>query len=189
MAIEIQYEDDVTGYLARVRGSDGRWNSSARSDSRGYYNSRDEEQTYSFSFNHTASVAGQYSFYFQNTSTTGMAFVLSHIGLNSDLGANVKLWRVSGTAGDGVAFTPAQANLSSSNTATAIALEDGGGTTISGLTPITLQDYVKIPIEGHAEMRTDDRVRLSQNEAIALEVDAVTSGAPHVFGTMFGFFE
>jgi len=188
MAIEIQYEDDVLGFLSTVKGSNGRMNSSSRSDSRGYYNSRDVKQTYSFSYDHTASAAGQYSFYFKNTSST-KEFVLSHIGINSDLGGKIKLWRVSGTAGDGVTITPPNSNLSQSQTADATVLHDGGGTAISGLTQVSCLDYLLVGIDGHEEFRTDDRVRLSQNEAIALEVDAVTSGTPHVFGAVFGYFE
>lgn len=188
MAIEQSYEDDVTGFMARVKGSDSRGNVSSRSDSRGYYNSRDKEQSYSASFSHPASVAAEYSLYFQNTSTS-KEFVLSTIGLNSDLGANVKLWRVTGTAANGVTLTPTNENLSSSITADAICIEDGAGTPISGLTNANLIDYVKIPVDGVREMLLDDRIRLSQNEAIAIEVDAVTSGTPLVFGRLAGYYE
>ena len=52
-----------------------------------------------------------------------------------------------------------------------------------------LIDYVLIPVDGVREMFLDDRVRLSQNEAIAIEVDAVTSGTPLVFGRFFGYYE
>ena len=48
---------------------------------------------------------------------------------------------------------------------------------------------MKVGIDGHEELRLDDRVRLGQNDAIALEVDAVTSGTPLVFGVLFGYFE
>jgi len=188
MAIEQLYEDDVTGYLARVKGSDGRANVSSRSDSRGYYVSRDRQLAFSACFSHPTSAAGQYSFYFKNTSST-KDFVVSTIGLNSDLGAQIKLWRVSGTAANGVTLTPTNENLSSSVTADATCLEDGAGTAISGLTNENLLDYALIPVDGVRELLADDRVRLSQNEAIAIEVDAVTSGTPLVFGRMAGFFE
>ena len=188
MAVEQQYEDDVTGFLARTKGSDGRSNSSARSDSRGYYNSRDRAQSYGASFSHPASAAGQYSLYFKNTSST-KDFVVSTVGLNSDLGAQIKLWRVTGDAGDGVALTPTNENLSSSHAADAICIEDGAGTAISGLSNANLIDYVLVSVDGSREMLLDDRVRLSQNEAIAIEVDAVTSGTPLVFGRLDGYFE
>lgn len=188
MSIKQKYADDVTGFSADVLGSDGRGNVSARADSRGFYNSRDRKQTYSASFDHTASANGQYSFYFKNTSPL-LTFVLSGISVNSNLGANVKLWRVSGTAANGVVFTPVNLNLSASKTSDSIFIEDGGGTPISGLTQVGLIEYSKISIDGHEHLETDDRIRLSQNEAIALEMDAATSSTPHIFGTMNGFFE
>lgn len=187
MAQKIGYEDDISGSASTVKGSNGRLNVSSRSDSRGYYVSRDQEQAYSIVFNHPSSSAGQYSLYLQNTSST-LAFVISGVGLNSDLGANVKLWKVTGTAANGSAITAI--NMASSDNAAALnCIEDGGGTPISGITLGGALDYVKVPIEGHEELRLDDRVRLGQNQAIVLEVDAVTSGTPHVFGVLFGFFE
>jgi hypothetical protein len=114
---------------------------------------------------------------------------VSTIGLNSDLGANVKLWRVTGVAANGVTLTPSNENLSSSITADATVIEDGAGTAISGLTNANLLDYVRIPVDGSREMLLNDRIRLSQNEAIAVEVNAVTSGAPLVFGRIDGYFE
>ena len=188
MAQEIGFENDVTGAQSRAKGSDGRLNVSSRSDSRGYYVSRDAEQSYSMVFEHTASANGQYSFYVKNTSTTS-DFVISAVGVNSDLGANCKLWFVTGTAGDGVTCTPVNTNKSSAKDAELTCLHDGGGTTISGLSTAGVIDYVKVGVDGHEELRLDDRVRLGQNDAIALEVDAVTSGTPLVFGVMFGYFD
>ena len=188
MAQEIGFENDVTGAQSRAKGSDGRLNVSARTDSRGYYISRDAGQAYSSVFSHTASAAGEYSFYFQNTSTT-LDFVVSAIGLNSDLGAYCKLFHVTGTVAGGTAITPTNMNKDSNNDAAGTALEHANSTAISGLTTAGIIDYVNIPIQGHEELRLDDRVRLGQNDAIAIEVDAVTSGTPLVFGVMFGYFE
>ncbi len=185
---EITYQDDVTGFLAKMKGSDGRANVSSRSDSRGYYNSRDREQAYSMPYNHTASVANEYSFYLKNTSSS-KTLVVSFVGVSSDLGVDVKLWFVTGTAGDGVTVTPVNLNKASSNAADVTALDDGGGTTISSLSTDGIIDYKTIGIGEHEELHVDDRVRLGQNDAIALEVDAVTSGTPQVFGSVFFYFE
>lgn len=188
MAQEIGFENDVTGAQSRAKGSDGRLNVSSRTDSRGYYISRDSEQAYSIVFSHPTSANGQYSVYIKNTSTS-KTFVVSSAGLNSDLGADCKLWFVTGTAANGTSITAVNTNKASAKDAELTVLDDGGGTAISGLTTAGCIDSVKIPIEGHEELRLDDRVRLGQNDAIAIEVDNVTSGTPNVFGVVFGYFE
>jgi len=171
----IQFSNDVTGAQEEMQGSDGRGNTSSRSDSRGYYNSRDKGRSFALTFSHPLSANGEYSFYWKNTSTTDH-FVVSGVGINSDLGARMKLHFVTGTAGDGVSVTPVNMNKTSPNDAEAICLHDGAGTTISGLTSAGEIDFVLAPLQGHEELRLDDRVRLGQNDAIALEVDEVVSG-------------
>lgn len=188
MAVEIAFENDVTQAQSRAKGSDGRLNVSSRTDSRAYYNSRDQQQTYSIIFNHPASAVNEYTLYIKNTSTT-KDMVISAMGLNSDLGADVKLFFVSGTAANGASVTPTNLNRDSSNDALADVLEDGGGTAISGLTNEAAIDYVKISEDGHEELRLDDRVRLGQNDAVAIQVVAVKSGTPQVFGVAFCYFE
>ncbi len=185
--IKIGYEDDVTGALSTTKGSDGRLNVSSRTDSRGYYISRDQKQSYSWVFDHTAAAAGQYSFYLQNTSAT-LELVISHIGINSDLGTNCKLWFTTGAAANGTTMTGTNTH-GGVGVAAANGLQDGGGTPISGFTLDKIIDFVKVPIEGHEELRLDDRIRLSQNQGLTLEVDAVTSGTPQSFGVVFGYFE
>lgn len=184
----IQYIDDVGGNFQETHGSDGRLNVSSRSDSRAYYNSRDQGLYFSLSFNHPDAVNGEYSFYWKNTSSTKI-LVLQSVFINSDLGANCKLWFVTGAAGDGGIITPTNLNTSSEHAAEATALEDGGGTTISGLVTAGIIAYDKIPVDNREKMRPCDTIRIGQNKAIALEVDLVTSGTPHVFGTAYGYYE
>lgn len=185
---EITIQSDKTGALGKVLGSDGRMNVSSRSDGRGYYNSRDSGQTYSLVFSHPLSAAGQYSMYFKNNSTT-KDFILTDIDIHSDLGARLKLWFVTGTAGDGVAVVPTNLNRGSNNDADATALEDGAGTAISGLTGDAMIDFMSVPADGSETLLMHDRVRLGQGDAIAIEMDEATSGTPDVWGTMFGYFE
>ena len=105
----VDFKDEVTGGDSQAEGSDNRLNVSARSDSRIYYNARDEGQCYTLVFDHPSAAAGQYSAYLKNTSTD-KTLVVSHVGLNADDLAKFKLWFVTGTAANGVANIPANTN-------------------------------------------------------------------------------
>jgi len=184
----IDYKNDRTRASEEAEGSDGRLNVSSRADNRAYYNSRDEGQCYTMTFDHTAAADGQYSFYLQNTSTD-KTLVVSSVGVNATNIARLKLWQVTGTAADGVARAPKNTNLTSPNDAAATALHDGGGTPISGLTVSGDEvDDVQLSANTHEELRLSDRVRLGQNDAIALEMDTGTS-TPGIFGVIFFYFE
>ena len=186
MAQEIQYTSDATGSIQKTMGSDGRLNVSSRADSRSYYNSRDEQQAYSISYNMDVAAAGEYIVYLQNNSTTGKILVVDAIGINSDSEARFKLWYVTGTASGGNTLTPTNLNKSSSNAATATVREGGTEATgIAGLTTSGLVDFLFC--NGHEEFRLGDRLRLGQNDAIAIEMDEGT--AVDSFGVIFGFFE
>ena len=188
MATEIQYTSDATGSLEKAQGSNGRFNTSARSDSRSYYNSRDVGQTFSIAFDFQSAAAGEYAVYFQNTSTTGLTFVVDAIGINSVEASRVKLWFVTGTAAAGNALTATNLNKNSANAATATAREGGAAATgITGLTTDGLIDFAYVMATGHEEFRLSDRVRLGQNDALAIEYDEGTGG--DVSGVIFGFFE
>lgn len=185
----IEYRNDRTRAIEEAEGSDGRLNVSSRSDFRPYYNSRDEGQCYTMTFTHTAAANGEYSFYLQNTSTD-KTLVVSSIGVNATNIAKLKLWEVTGTAANGVARTPKNTNFTSPNDAAAnTALEDGGGTAISGLTTLGAEvDDIQLTQYGHDELRLSDRLRLGQNDAIALEMDTGTS-TPEIFGVIFFYYE
>lgn len=188
MANEIQFTSDKTGAIEKVKGSDGRQNVSSRSDSRAYYNSRDEGQTYSAVYEMTDASVGEYVVYLKNTSTTGKTLVLEGIGANSINDASFKLWFVTGTATDGNPGTPINLNKESSNSATADAREGGAAATgIGGLTTDGLIDLVFVKAGGHEEFRLRDRLRLGQNDAIAIEYDRGTTG--DVAGVIFGYLE
>ena len=93
----IEYVNSVTGSIQEARGTDNRLSVSSRTDSRSYYRSRDDGQAYSLVFDHQSAAAGEYSVYWQNTSTT-MALVIDAIGFNAVQNARIKLWEVTGTA-------------------------------------------------------------------------------------------
>tara|TARA_R110002020_G_scaffold175493_1_gene367384 strand:+ start:4376 stop:4933 length:558 start_codon:yes stop_codon:yes gene_type:complete len=185
--MKIDYKNDVTRASEEAEGSDGRVNVSARSDSRGYYNSRDKKQTYSIAWDMQDASAGEHVMYLKNTSATKQ-IVITGVGFNAEQNAKVKLNVVTGTAADGNELTPVNMNLGSSNAADCAAREGGSAATgITGLTDAGLIDLAYVPANGHEEFRIADRLRLVQNTAIAIEYDEGTTG--DCSGVMFFFFE
>ena len=184
--MRVEFKNDRTRALEEMEGSDGRANTSSRSDSRGYYNSRDEGRSFSVAFDHQTAAAGEYSIYWKNTSTN-RDLVISAIGVNSVNASRIKLWFVTGTAAGGDAITPTNSNKISSNAAEATAREANAGDAITGLATDGLIDFVWVQATGHEQLRLDDRVRLGQNDAIAIEYDEGTSG--DFGGVIFGYYE
>lgn len=183
----IEYKNDITRALEEAEGSDGRLNVSSRADTRAYYNSRDKEQTYSIAFDFQSAAAGEYGLYIKNTSST-KTLVVDSIGINSVEASRIKLWYVTGTAAAGTALTPTNMNKSSSNAADATVQEGASAATgITGLTTDGLIDFAYITATGHEELRLKDRLRLGQNDAIALEYDEGTGG--DFSGVCFVYFE
>lgn len=188
MAQKIEIRSTKGGGKEDVGGSDERLDVSSRSASRGYYNARDKGQAYTSAFNFNLGESGEFVAYLKNTSTTGKQLVIDHVGLNCDSISRFKLLFVTGTVTGGNEITPTNTNPSSSNAATATARE--GGTEAAGLagvTPGALIDYVYLPAPGHEELRLDDWVRLSQDGAVAIELEEGTTA--DVSGVFFYYFE
>lgn len=184
----IDYKNDITRAVEEAEGSDGRLNVSSRSDDRAYYNSRDEEQCYTVPFDFQDAAAGEFAVYWKNTSTNGKDLIISSVGVNSVEFSRIKLWFVSGTASGGTSLSPTNLNRASSNAATAIAMEGGSASTgITGLTGENLIDFLYVSATGHEEFRLSDRIRLGQNDAIAIEYDEGTTG--DISGVIFGYYE
>lgn len=185
----IQFINDKTGTFQEVHGSDSRLNVSARADSRAYYNSRDEGRCFTLPWTHLAGSDGEVGFYLQNTSLS-RELVVSSVGINCDtVNTRFKLWFVTGTAADGAVVTPTNLNRSSSNAAEANARESAAGTAISGLTLVDLIDFLHLQASGHQEFRLGDRVRLGQNDAIALEADENMAATADAGGVVFFYYE
>lgn len=186
MAHEIQYTSDSTGSLEKAQGSDNRFNVSSRSDGRAYYNSRENSRTFSLVWDDASSAAGDMILYWKNTDTTGKHLVIASIGLNSELACSFKLHLVTGTAASGSTTTPFCLNQSAPKTAAATAME-AAGTAITGLTSTAVIDHVACGADGHEEFRLNDRLRLGQDQAIAIEFEQGVTA--RTWGVMFGFYE
>lgn len=187
MPLKLWFRNDKNRQLEEMEGSDGRANVSSRADPRPYYNSRDEGESYTVVFDHQSAVAGEYSTYWQNTSTDKKHLVISSIGVNSVQNARIKLWFVTGIASAGTAVTPLNTNKTSPNDAAANARQGASGSGIANLTTDGQIDFLFCPANGHEEFRLTDRVRLGQNDAIAIEYDEGTTG--DFAGVIFGFYE
>ena len=182
----VDYKSDISRSLEQAEGSDGRLNVSSRSDGRRYYNSRDLKRSFTAVFDHQSAAAGEYSAYWQNTSTS-RDLVISSVGLNVVENARIKLWFVTGTAGGGATMTPVNMNYTSSKAAEATALQGQSGSGISGLTAAGVIDFAFVTANGHEEFRLEDSIRLGQNDAIAIEYDEGTTG--DFGGVIFGYYE
>lgn len=170
-----------TGQIAGVSPSGNRLNVSSRSDERIYYVSRDNEDAYSVVSIDTAA-AGEYNFYFKNTSTT-KRFYVTAMTIGSAALAIFKISKVTGTAA-GTDITPTNLNTSSGNIADAIVK---GNAAVTSLTESAVIDVVSVIADDSKEITFHDALILGQGEAIAVEYDVGAGGTMHV--TMFGFYD
>jgi hypothetical protein len=182
----IEFKNNKTKALEELEGDDGRISVSSRSDTRAYYNSRNQRQTYAVPFDHQSAAAGEFSLYIENTSSQ-LKMVVSRAGLNSVEFSRLRLWFVSGVAAGGTLLTPTNLNKGSSNDADAVVRQAGAGDAITGLTTLGQIDFEFVSATGHGEFTLSDTVRLGQNDAIAIEYDEGTTG--DLAGVVDFFFE
>jgi len=182
----VEYKNDQTRAIEEAEGTDGRLNVSSRADSRAYYNSRDREQTYSVIVDHQGAVAGEFSAYWKNLSNT-KTLVISSVAVNSAENSRIKIHFVTGDVAGGATVTPTNLNNPSSNAADSQSKEGVSGDALTGLTSKSVVDCVFVLANGHGELALADRVRLGQNDAIALEYDEGTTG--DFVATIYGYFE
>jgi len=191
---KIGITSDATGAEEIVGGSDKRFNTSARSDGRGYYNSRDKSESYSLTFDDANATANDYVVYLKNTRTDGKHIVLRSVGLNCEAASSsFKLSLVTGTAGGGATATPVnlnQAGVARQSGSTSLATADSGVTPMSGLTESKCFDHTGISgAYGHGEFRLQDQVRIGQGQAIAIELEYAAAADVRCFGVIFYYFE
>lgn len=180
---QITYPNDITGSLQITQGSDGRLNVSSRSDTRAYYISRDRGQAFGVTFDDADAAAGDFIFYLQNTSTD-KDLVIDTLDISTTVTGAFKIHFVTGTVSGGSSLTPTNLNRSSSNSAVVTCSGNGA---LSGLTSDGEIEMVALGNTEHATLDMRDRVRLGQNDAIALEFDRGSNTIAE--GDCFFFFE
>jgi len=144
-----------------------RLDTSSRSASREYYESRDEGQVYSVISVDATAVANEETIYIQNTSTV-KDMIIDQIIISTDTDS---LWRVkfvTGTATGGSVLTPTNLNKASSNTALANVRGDGDIGSITDDGDIIL---VRVGANSHDELTFSEALRLGQDDAIAVECE------------------
>ena len=183
----IEYKNDQTRALEESEGSDGRLNVDARSGSLPYHVSKHKGQAYAFVYEHLAGADAEYSFYLQNTSTS-KTMVIESVDINASALCSVKMEVVTGTAAGAGDVIPRNVNLASANDAVGVFKQDTGGA-ITGLTDSgSAIDYIQVGAGGHEELKLNERLRLGQNDAVALEIHS-TATTSDVFGVIFFHYE
>jgi len=173
MAEEIGYTTPA-GVPGKVSGSDARLNTSSRSSQRIHYVSRDDEQAYTVTSHDPSAAVNTYPIYLQNTSSNNLLLYVDKIIAGGVAGILWKVWFVTGTADSGNLLTAVNMNKTSSNAAAVISRGDDaiGSLTVDGEITTFRSDA-----NSHDDVKFDDAIILGQNDAIALEADAVTSTA------------
>jgi len=188
MAIEIEFTSDKSGSIEKCQGSDQRFNVSSRSDSRAYYNSRDKSQCFALTWQDASTATGDYVLYWQNTDTTGKVLVVDSIGFNSQYDADLELWTVTGTGGGGTAATPVCLNRAQPKTAQANCFTAVSSTVTIGAEEFRV-DIASSKAGGHEEFRLRDRLRIGQDQAIAIKCDLIATSPGKTHGVVFGYYE
>ncbi|MCH8220217.1 MAG: hypothetical protein IIA76_02610 [Proteobacteria bacterium] len=117
--------------------------------------------------------------------------VIRSASVNGEVKSKFSFLTVTGTAGGGTAATPVNLNqggVAKTATVTALTTADSGSTPMSNLTAALEIDHVQVIAGGHEEFRFQDQLRLGQDQAVAIRMDAGTSDS-QVFGVIFFYFE
>jgi hypothetical protein len=151
-----------------------RGNVSSKTNPRIFYISRDDQQAYNAIMDSAYSAtAGDYVFYYKNTSTTRNCFI-RQMEFHSVQSVKWRIWEVTGTAAAGTTITPSNLNLSSGLAAEAICM--GGGATITGLTTVKQVGIHRSLSGSESAMNFEDALILGPGKAIAIEYDTGTTG-------------
>ncbi len=186
--MKLFYTNDVTLNEQVVQGSDGRLNVSSRSDGRSYYISRFQQESYSLVWADASSADGDYIAYWKNDNAQGKHLIIESVGVNADETAQFQMLQVTGTAAGGASGTPACQNRAAPRVAAATA-RTAVTDAITGLTDGVILDHVGVQAYGHQEMRTKDRVRLGEGQAVGIKM-LVAPGTPaQTWGVVFGYYE
>jgi len=190
----IEYlSDKFIGGGGTVHGSDGRLNVSSRADTRGYYNSRDESESFVLPFFDANATIADEVVYLKNDKQDKKHMVMQDIHFRGEVASSWELVMVTGTAADGTVATPLQLNQAGeSNPAqgTFMTVTDSGSTPITGLTVGVLigTGVCDALGEGDITILHGEQVRLGPGQACALLMRTGTADS-YVYGEVRFFFE
>ena len=185
---KIQYTSDVSGSEQFAKGSDNRLNVSSRGDPRIYYNSRDEQEAFSLTWDDASSASTDFILYWKNTDATGRQLIISSIVICSIARADFELWVVTGTAAGGTATAPVCLNRASPRAAQATAIT-AVSSNITGLAEDVKIASASILGGASGFFQLNDTIRLGQDQAIAIKCLVNDSTPARTFGTLTAFYE
>ena len=171
MPLELVYENDITGSLQKVKGSDGRQNTSSRTDGRPFYVSRDRGQTYILHIKDADAATGDLIAYLRNDSKDKKVYI-TKMELSSPVACKFIVSYGDATTATGTSVTPINMNKTSSNDADVTAL---GNAAVGGVSAATDFGSVRIPASQTITKDYGDTLILGQNDNIVIESDLVTS--------------
>lgn len=174
--------DGSNGNSANISPTGNRLNVSARVADRIFYISRDNGDAYTTTSIDTPS-AGEYNFYFKNTSAV-QKFYVSTITFGCSSNAIFKIAKVTGTAGGAGSIPINNLNLISGNVADAIVNGNGA---ITGLTENGLIETISVMSNDSQVINFKDAFILGTNNSFAVETDSISGGTVHI--TVRGFFD
>jgi len=188
MSIDLEATSDVTGSKEPIFGSDNRINVSSRSDARSYYNSRDEKQAFSLSWDDASTATGDYVAYWQNTNANGKVLVIEGFELGSQYGSDWQLQEVTGTGGGGSAATAVCLNREAPKSAPANCFTAVSSTVTIGAIS-TILTHPSISARNGRYIELHDKIRLGQNGAVALQCILTDTSPGLTQGTIYGYYE
>ena len=193
MSIIIRYDDDKGRGLGTVKGSDGRLNVSSRTDSRAYYNSRDDHLVFAVPFSVTLMDADEDFVAWRNASDD-KEIVITDIRVTMFEAGAIE-WHIgTGTPAAGTTIVPLNLNQGAARSAPTDGTESVMmGTTTTPLTGLTstgivaTQDIATLGLS-HA-LSFGDVLRLGQNDTFFGQMGAGTSTPGFVKGSLYGYYE
>ena len=164
-----------TGRSARVT-EDNRLQVMSNVANRIYFNSRDEQESFSITCADSGPVAAEYTLYIQNNDSSNDMVIDEFWTWATDADVVWKLSHVTGTSATAALITPVNCNLASAKLAPATVRGGAGG--VTGLTPVNvIWQWHNGAVNSTIPILSYGVLRLGPGQAIAFEYDAGTGGA------------
>lgn len=175
----IRFKDKITGIWQAARGSDGREDVSARSNTRAFYNNRDKEFLFAW-LSELSCSANDYLIYIKNTDSINRLFV-EHIHFGSDANQVFYIHKVTGTP-TGAIISGRNQNYAETNAAVGSFY---GNAAVGGLTSSWKSKAVRVQANSNGLWTNSGGILLNDGEALAVQAKNTAS----VDVTIMGYYE
>lgn len=160
------------GAIEEVHGSDTRLNVSSRVDSRSFYVSRDNGQSYVLVSEDDDAVAADIITYLKNTSSSLKMFIRD-VEISCENAATIKVHLGDATTATGTPLTSTNLNRNSKNAADVSAF---GNAAVGGVASSILLAVQRCPAGNNVHFEFNDSLILGQNDNIFVEYDTGNQG-------------